>query len=587
MRFKSFFNPVRTPIATLAVAGGFGLSLLAGNVFAQTAPGAGVFQDTLFSGQQQALPFNSIGGATARVPSVSDTITGTVDAVAPPVSQAGPIAGSVFESTNSAALTESLSQPQGSSWVPPLTGGSATKPGFAPPPMASFVGPPTQTWMPSSVATAGSSSRQPVPAYVEQFNSPQYVDSAVPVQSGQFAPQEFVGDYGQVVGGPVVLAEGFDMGEYAGYSTAPVQTFIPTNQIYQPAIAAGVATGIATGVSGGRRANTLFGISGLAFSLNDGDVDKSLSRNSSGQGLSTSSIDQDDLDGVEAVFARRKSYGAGWEARYFNLDSGSASTSIGGNPYVDWAGPGYIGKQILDSKGLSGVGFQGVSAAQVFNDADTHTFSRESNINNFEFNWLLRARLSGRRNVENFIGFRYFQFDDSLAFSASGIRPSSVPGYTNPEFAQYHSDVENDLYGVQIGRRSQIPLFNRLSLHLGVSGGVFNNRITSDQHTEYRLRDGSYATPQVLYGKYTGTPSDSITEKDDLSVLGEVDFGLIYQISNRMRARIGYRGIGATDIAFASDQLEHELWDIDRVGDINNEADLLLNGGYAGLEFAW
>ena len=54
-----------------------------------------------------------------------------------------------------------------------------------------------------------------------------------------------------------------------------------------------------------------------------------------------------------------------------------------------------------------------------------------------------------------------------------------------------------------------------------------------------------------------------------------------------MRARIGYRGIGATDIAFASDQLEHELWDIDRVGDINNEADLLLNGGYAGLEFAW
>jgi len=383
----------------------------------------------------------------------------------------------------------------------------------------------------------------------------------------------------------IAPAENFDMSEYSGCSScaspqmayAPQESYaapIQTNQVYQPAVAAG------------KRANNLFGISGLAFGINNGNSKRGLSRSGTGE-LKTDSIDQDDLTGVEAVFARRKSYGDGFELRYFNLDSGANSASLSDNPYVTWGGDGYVGNAILPSIGLSGIGKPGVTAKNVFDDARTHTVTRESNINNFELNWLRRGRSHGRRSVEYLVGFRYFQFDDSLSFSASDIGPSSVPGYINPEFASYDSQVENDLYGVQFGRRSQISLFKRVSLFFGVNGGLFNNRITSLQTAGYSFADGSFDRPDVLQGQYAGTPVNFKSEKDDLSLLGEVDLGLIYQISNRLRARIGYRGIGVSNIAFAGDQLEDQLWDVKRVQKIDNDADLILNGGYAGLEFAW
>lgn len=557
----------RRTCLSLIVAGACSSSLLVGSAFAQTAPGGGVFQDTILqqggsvpsslvpaTGSGSRVPFP---GSGTRAPLQSGLSQGSLQAPTPATvgvqsvtGQLAPISGAVIESTSAPSLNKVLGQPAA---------------------------------IPTAPATPGWSSPVPMGSSFQSHHTPGdgSLVSGQPVTSYGYADTTIDGTF---IESPVQIgsAENFDVSEYTGCAScegvgestpAAFATSVQSDEVFQPAVTAG------------RGANNLFGISGLAFGINDGDSDRLLTRNNSRQ-LGTNSVDQDDLDGVEAVFARRKSNGSGFELRYFNLSADNSDFLVD-NPSVAYAGSGFVGNVILPSKGLSGIGFGGVPAETVFNDAASHTVSRDTNINNFEINWLRRGRSSGRRSVEYLVGFRYFQFEDSLGFAANDIGQSSIPGHVNPTFANYVSDVENDLYGIQLGRRMQISLVNRVSLFFGVTGGVFNNRVTSHQNARYIFADGSSVIPQALQGRDAGTPISFETESDHIALLGEVDLGLVYQISSRMRARIGYRGIGVSDVAFAGDQLQDHVFDTKSFQNIDKDANLILNGGYAGIEFAW
>jgi hypothetical protein len=113
-----------------------------------------------------------------------------------------------------------------------------------------------------------------------------------------------------------------------------------------------------------------------------------------------------------------------------------------------------------------------------------------------------------------------------------------------------------------------------------VSTGVFNNRV----NTRQRFFDQNGSVPVLVSGESTGREFDYSDQKDDVAILGELDLGLTYQLSQRLRARFGYRTFGVAGVALAGDQIPNDFTRTSRIQRANSNGSLLLHGGYLGLE---
>ena len=326
------------------------------------------------------------------------------------------------------------------------------------------------------------------------------------------------------------------------------------------------------------------GASALLFDRNNGG-DRRFSSNAAGDLLSSNDAENDVLAGVDAFVARRRASGTGWEARYFGLFPENESISIGNNAQNLLPGLNQLGAT------LSGNGPQatvtGLSASDLFDRADTHVLTRQTEINNAEFNFLKASPARfGAASTEFLFGLRYFQFGETLFHQGLNVTNGDA-NFVGPNSVDYFSSVENDMYGLQIGTRQDYRFRNRLTLHLGAKGGAFYNDINTRQRVDYNMPDGSTTNPLIAGGANSGQLFDVGAEDDVRSVLGEVDISVSYQVSASSRFRIGYRALAITDIAFASDQIQDDFTDATDLASPNTDDDLTLQGGYAGLEFAY
>ena len=346
---------------------------------------------------------------------------------------------------------------------------------------------------------------------------------------------------------------------------------------YQPAIAD-------TRNPNDTQTNTLLNVSGVYFRRNTpdfllsaGDFDAAGQPSSF---LSTSDADPSDFGGVDASFIRRRATGKGFELRYLNLSPGEATSSIGGRPFSIVGQLGQIGQ------------IGGLSIQQAFNNiAEVHQVSRDMTVQNAEFNLLrmgrqARTRRGQQATFEYLMGFRYFKFEESLSYSATSIRPNIFNGGDITR-AEYLADVENELYGAQFGGRSEISLFKRFSLLAGLKAGIFRNEFSSRQQASTTGFGGDKRLAQVLDGPNQGTPFNLQGDDTDYTLLGEIDLGLTYRVTNSIRLRGGYKAIFVDDIAFADNQGTGDFSDIASNSIPNVNDDLVLHGGYFGLDFAF
>src|SRR5690606_32820695 len=116
----------------------------------------------------------------------------------------------------------------------------------------------------------------------------------------------------------------------------------------------------------------------------------------------------------------------------------------------------------------------GVPMADYFDNASSHRIYRTDNINNFEMNGLLGAWNFGRLTTVPFVAFRYFRFDESLAFR--GIAGGGDPG--NPDdWAQHQNRMINNMYGVQFGSFNNYMIANRWGVFFAPKVGLFGNQM--------------------------------------------------------------------------------------------------------------
>ena len=306
--------------------------------------------------------------------------------------------------------------------------------------------------------------------------------------------------------------------------------------------------------------------------------------------------DEGDFFGVDVSYGRRRAGGTGWEARYIGFNPDSASDFSGQSTlvYGGLAPPlndpatfgGFTDPSVPQTFGLSGIGLNGFSAADVFNSGLNSRVTRDSEFGSFEFN-LLRAAAGGGRLthgssvIELFGGLRGVSFRETTTFSAGAVQIPSISS------AFYESEVQNSLFGLQVGGRLEKPIAKGWGWTFGTRVGIYNNRIENRQRAQFVGDDGSRSTPVLLFGENAGREFDFEGTDNELAFLGELDFGVTYQFRQATRARVGFRGIAVTNVADSAGQLEDSLFDVDLISQPEAFQDLIVGGFYFGVDHAF
>lgn len=296
------------------------------------------------------------------------------------------------------------------------------------------------------------------------------------------------------------------------------------------------------------------------FSVNPADLT---------QTLRSSDADPNGTSGIDINLARRSSSGLGFEARYWGLYSSAATAVLGGNPTTAISGLSQLNDDSL------------VALSDTFNTADFHALTREYSFNNVELNLLRNGRTFspfGRRlTTERLYGFRYLQFDESLEYAGVSSTNAVIRSALN-------SSVQNSLFGIQMGRRAEWQVCNRASLTLGGKLGLFNNHARTNIVAADQQANLTFSRPLISSGPNAGAGFEFGDSKDDLSLLGEFEVGLAYQMTQRSRFRIGYRVLGVSDIADAEQNIPNNFTNVTELQSSDTDGDLVLRGGYVGLE---
>lgn len=182
-----------------------------------------------------------------------------------------------------------------------------------------------------------------------------------------------------------------------------------------------------------------------------------------------------------------------------------------------------------------------------------------------------------RFSLTSLFGFRYLQIDESFMYGVDFTNTvSSATGFMN-----YHADVENRLYGFQIGSRGlyRLGCAGKWGLNFGVNGGIYGNDAEVHQYFDSPTGNVQYIA--------TGDNFDVRATRSDVSFVGEIRAGLSYQHSCRTRLYGGWRAIGVTGVALATDQVPAAFIDPAHLNYVNTNGSLLLHGLQAGVEFCY
>ena len=360
---------------------------------------------------------------------------------------------------------------------------------------------------------------------------------------------------GCVTSGPGMVRPGMVVGNvgYAANSAAGCGT-----NVYQP----GANIGLGTVRNAARNVNRVGSIYGLVLRRNYEDQLRVGSN--AGQQILSDDVQHGDLSGLGFSLITRSADGNGWEVGYWGIDD---------DVDVTFAAPDFI-----SIGGLANLNLGGFSVFDIYNNADNFGIYRDSEINSLELNLLRNGgNYSTRRgrngNFELLGGFRMFQFDESYRIVGNGSTPY-------PATTEYALEAENLLVGGQLGARSEVCLTNRMRLASGINFGLFNNFA----ETRQRVFDQAGTAATVNGGPAAGRDFDYMDSQNDIAILGELRLGLIYQLTQKLRANVGYRAFGVSGVALAVDQVPMNFEDPGLLQQSRTNGSLLLHGLYFGAE---
>jgi hypothetical protein len=221
---------------------------------------------------------------------------------------------------------------------------------------------------------------------------------------------------------------------------------------------------------------------------------------------------------------------------------------------------------LVSSLNFNGLDFLGGPVGGFFDGVQYHSLYRSSEFHNFEVNFWHDAPLclcGASWRLSGMTGFRYFRFTEDFVYSS--------------ETAAYAVEVENNLFGWQLGLRGEYQPTCSLGLFADARFGVYYNYL--EHRTTLQSNAGDFAVDQ--FGQSWNIDSD----KDDFSTLGQLDLGGRWQINCHWALYGGYRLVVASGVAMATEQIPFYMADFYGIRNIDTNSSLFLHGAFAGVEY--
>jgi len=277
----------------------------------------------------------------------------------------------------------------------------------------------------------------------------------------------------------------------------------------------------------------------------------------------TRDIDLDWTGGVE-IRVGKCNCDNGWEAIYWGVYGLDGELSI--------THPDGVSTPI--DVGLVDIGPD--DAEDFFDNSAEHRLRRDNDFHNVEINYIHNMIGCGPQScnccnplsVSFLAGFRYFRFDEDLAFI--GVREGSTFDVA-ADRAHLDIELEQDLWGFQIGGRADYRAGSRLNLYASPKVGVFANDVDSRAHL-YR-------------GDLAFEAFDIQGSERDVAIMAQIDLGLEYMVTPNWKVFGGYRALAITGVALADEQIPPFLVDAPAFEDVDTNGSLILHGAFGGLEY--
>ena len=185
-----------------------------------------------------------------------------------------------------------------------------------------------------------------------------------------------------------------------------------------------------------------------------------------------------------------------------------------------------------------------------------------------------------RFNLSWLAGFRFFRFDEYLQFASD--RDDAVAFEGDDGELYYDADVQNELYGFQLGGDIEMFLCRRLSVSMGTRFGVFENYM--EQRQQIGGSNGAAFVNDPNSPNF-GRAYDFTSNEHDIAFLSQLEGGVNVYVTCNLRLTGGYRMLAANGVARTTDQIPYNFDDILGAADIDSRGCMVLHGAYAGLEF--
>ncbi len=184
-----------------------------------------------------------------------------------------------------------------------------------------------------------------------------------------------------------------------------------------------------------------------------------------------------------------------------------------------------------------------------------------------------RGRFS-RFSCTGVCGVRYLEIDESFMYGVDYFNTAT----STAGFLDYHAQTENKLVGAQLGCNGIYRIGCKWGVHMNTLVGVYGNDIDVRQYFNNPVGG------QVQYS--TGEDFDVYASKTDVSMLGEVRLGASYQATCHLRLYGGWRALGITGLALASDQAPNAFLNASQLSNyVNSNGSLILHGLQTGVEW--
>jgi hypothetical protein len=268
-----------------------------------------------------------------------------------------------------------------------------------------------------------------------------------------------------------------------------------------------------------------------------------------------SNLDHEARSGGRFIFGfwLDKGQTIGLESEYFFLSSRSNNFTAGG---TGAPGSPVLARPVFDV--LAGrenaelVAFPGQLAGRVSVESTSRLWGASENL-------ICNICCDCCYRVDALVGFRYLELDEGLNISENLFILPSVPGIggstilVSDQFATH-----NRFYGGQVGARAEYR-WNRMYADLrGLVALGTTHQVVGINGTTVIAPPG--ARTSVLRGGLLGQPTNSgHFSRDDFSVVPEAGINIGYQVTDHVRAFVGYTFLYWSDVVRPGDQIDRAV----------------------------